>query len=563
MFRHAFYDDLTGLPNRALFLERLGRAVARSRGRSEAIYAVLYLDLDRFKLVNDGLGHHIGNQLLVAIARRLEQCLRPADTVARLGGDEFTILVDDLKDPEGATQLAERVQASLTAPFSLGGQEVYTSASIGIAVSTHGYHRHEDVLRDADIAMYRAKALGKARYEVFDSAMHLHAVSLLKLETDLRRAVEHDEITAHYQPIVSLATGEITGFEALARWRHPQRGLILPDEFIPLAEETGLILTLGPALLREACREVARLRDTRLTISVNLSARQLADDGLLEEIDGALADAGLAAARLKLEVTESAIMSNADAAIAVLLELRTRGIGIQIDDFGTGYSSLSYLQKLPVDTLKIDRSFVSRIDDGGDKAEIVESIIALARSLDLEVIAEGIETERQLEPAAHAEMRRRAGFPAIEGDAHRGLAVSLPGRAALDAVPCRRGLAALAGRQVTRGEAVLDEALRLVPATISDAPVRSETGEAAARRPHVDGPLCILQSSAVGLGLERDDLARAPQGGIGLVRTVNGGQGVGQDVGPVLRAHGRYLVRHGLKRTRAPGRDRNRIDLPR
>jgi len=396
MFRHAFYDDLTELPNRALFLERLGRAVARSRGRSEATYAVLYLDLDRFKLVNDGLGHHIGNQLLVAIARRLEQCLRPADTVARLGGDEFTILVDDLKGPEGATQLAERVQAALTAPFSLAGQEIYTSASIGIAVSTHGYHRHEDVLRDADIAMYRAKALGKARYEVFDSAMHLHAVSLLKLETDLRRAVEHNEITAHYQPIVSLATGEITGFEALARWRHPQRGLVLPDEFIPLAEETGLILTLGPALLREACREVAQLRDARLTISVNLSARQLGGDGLLEEIDEALAAAGLAAARLKLEVTESAIMSNADAAIAVLLELRARGVGIQIDDFGTGYSSLSYLQKLPVDTLKIDRSFVSRIDDGGDKAEIVESIIALARSLDLEVIAEGIETEGQL-----------------------------------------------------------------------------------------------------------------------------------------------------------------------
>jgi diguanylate cyclase (GGDEF)-like protein/PAS domain S-box-containing protein len=396
MFRHAFYDDLTGLPNRALFLERLGRAVARSRGRAESIYAVLYLDLDRFKLVNDGLGHHIGNQLLVAIARRLERCLRPTDTVARLGGDEFTILVDDLKDTEGATQLAERVQVELTTPFSLAGQQVYTSASIGIAVGAHGYHRHEDVLRDADIAMYRAKALGKARYEMFDSAMHLHAVSLLQLETDLRRAVERDEITVHYQPIVSLATGEVTGFEALARWRHPQRGLILPDEFIPLAEETGLILSLGQSLLREACREVAALKDTRLTISVNLSARQLADGGLLETIDEALAETGLAATRLKLEVTESAIMSNADAAIAVLLELRTRGVGIEIDDFGTGYSSLSYLQELPVDTVKIDRSFVCRIDEAGEKAEIVESIIALARSLDLEVIAEGIETERQL-----------------------------------------------------------------------------------------------------------------------------------------------------------------------
>jgi diguanylate cyclase (GGDEF)-like protein/PAS domain S-box-containing protein len=396
LFLHAFYDDLTGLPNRVLFLERLGRAVARSRGRSDAVYAVLYLDLDRFKLVNDGLGHHIGDQLLVAIARRLEQCLRPADTVARLGGDEFTILVDDLKDAEGAIQLAERVQVELALPFSFAGQRVYTSASIGIAVGSHVYHRHEDVLRDADIAMYRAKARGKARYEMFDSAMHLHAVSLLQLETDLRRAVERNEISAHYQPIVSLANGEVVGFEALARWRHSERGLILPDEFIPLAEETGVILALGRSLLREACREVAQLPGSRLTVSVNLSARQLTDAGLLDAIDDALARTGLAAHRLKLEVTESAIMGNADAAIAVLLELRARGVGIQIDDFGTGYSSLSYLQKLPVDTLKIDRSFVSRIDETGEKTEIVESIIALARSLDLEVIAEGIETEHQL-----------------------------------------------------------------------------------------------------------------------------------------------------------------------
>jgi len=396
LFRHAFYDDLTGLPNRVLFLERLGRALARSRGRSDSVYAVLYLDLDRFKLVNDGLGHHIGDQLLVAIARRLEQCLRPADTVARLGGDEFTILVDDLKEVEGATQLAERVQAGLALPFSFAGQHVYTSASIGIAVGTREYHRGEDVLRDADIAMYRAKALGKARYEVFDSAMHLHALSLLQLETDLRHAVERNEITAHYQPIVSLATGEVTGFEALARWQHPQRGLILPDAFIPLAEETGLILPLGRALLREACRQVAQLEDTRLTVSVNLSPRQLGDDGLLATIDEVLVTTAFPANRLKLEITESAIMGNADAAIAVLLELRARGVEIQIDDFGTGYSSLSYLQKLPVDTLKIDRSFVSRIDEPGEKAEIVESIIALARSLDLEVIAEGIENERQL-----------------------------------------------------------------------------------------------------------------------------------------------------------------------
>ena len=396
LFRHAFYDDLTGLPNRALFLERLGRNLARSRGRAEARYAVLYLDLDRFKLVNDGLGHHVGNQLLVAIARRLEQCLRPADTVARLGGDEFTILVDELDAVEAATQLAERIQAALARPFTFAGQQLYTSASIGIALGANGYHRPEDVLRDADIAMYRAKALGKARYEVFDSAMHHHALSLLQLETDLRHAVERDEITAYYQPILSLATGQVTGLEALARWQHPQRGLLLPDVFIPLAEETGLILPLGRGLLRRACREIAALDDPRLSLSVNLSAGQLGDDDLLETIDDVLATSGLRASRLKLEVTESAIMGNAEATIAPLLELRARGVEIHIDDFGTGYSSLSYLQKLPVDALKIDRSFVSRIGAAGEKAEIVESIIALARSLDLEVIAEGIENAQQL-----------------------------------------------------------------------------------------------------------------------------------------------------------------------
>jgi diguanylate cyclase (GGDEF)-like protein/PAS domain S-box-containing protein len=418
LFRHAFYDDLTGLPNRVLFLERLGRALTRSRGRSESLYAVLYLDLDRFKLVNDGLGHHVGDQLLVAIARRLEQCLRPSDTVARLGGDEFTILVDDLKDAQGATQLAERVQAELALPFTFAGQQVYTSASIGIALGGHGYHRHEDVLRDADIAMYRAKAMGKARYQLFDSAMHLHALSLLQLETDLRRAVERNEIILHYQPIVSLATGTVTGFEALARWLHPQRGLILPDDFIPLAEETGLILPLGRALMRDACRQLRRLEDGRLTMSVNISARQLTHGDLLEVVEEALE--GLSPDRLKLEVTESAIMGNAETAVAVLLDLRARGIEIQIDDFGTGYSSLSYLQKLPVNTLKIDRSFVGRIDEAGERAEIVESIIALARSLDLEVIAEGIETERQLSRLRALRCDRGQGYfwgPAMPADA--------------------------------------------------------------------------------------------------------------------------------------------------
>ena len=410
LHRHAFYDDLTGLPNRVLFLERLGRTVARARARAESVFAVLFLDLDRFKTVNDGLGHHVGDQLLVAIARRLERCLRPHDTVARLGGDEFTLLVEDLKDAAGATQLAERVLAELTMPFALGGQDVYTSASIGIALGGHGYHRQEEVLRDADIAMYRAKALGKARYEVFDRAMHLQALNLLQLETDLRRAVDTGEITVHFQPIVALDSGAVCGFEALARWPHPRRGLILPDEFIPLAEETGLILPLGRQLLRLACAQVAALDDPRLSVSVNICARQLVNGDLLAVVEEALADTGLDPARLKLEITESVIMGHADGAVEALLDLRARGIEIQIDDFGIGYSSLSYLQKLPVDTLKIDRSFVTCIDEAGDRAEIVQSIIALARSLDLEVIAEGIETDHQLARLRALRCERGQGY---------------------------------------------------------------------------------------------------------------------------------------------------------
>ena len=410
LFRHAFYDDLTGLPNRVLFLERLGRAVGRARGRTDGGFAVLFLDLDRFKTVNDGLGHHVGDLLLVAIARRLEACVRPGDTVARLGGDEFTVLVEDLKDAGAAEQLAGRVQAELSRPFSLVGHDVYTSASIGIALGGPSYHRHEDVLRDADIAMYRAKTLGKARYEVFDRAMHLQALTLLQLETDLRRAVDLGEVELHYQPVIALDTGAVCGFEALARWPHPRRGLIMPDEFIPLAEETGLILPLGAQLLRRACTQLAALDDPALTISVNICARQLTHGDLLAVVEEALAATGIAPTRLKLEITESVIMGNAEAAAVTLLELRARGIEIQIDDFGIGYSSLGYLQKLPVDTLKIDRSFVAAIDAAGERSEIVQSIIALARSLDLDVIAEGIETDQQLGRLRALRCERGQGF---------------------------------------------------------------------------------------------------------------------------------------------------------
>jgi len=402
LFRHAFYDVLTGLPNRKLFSDRLGRAVERAKRRDDYRFAVLFLDIDRFKLVNDSFGHGVGDELLIAIARRLEHCLRPGDSVARRGGDEFTILVEDIRDAGGATQVAERIQAELTAPFQLDGQEVFTATSIGIAMGGAPHQRPEDLLRDADTAMYRAKALGKARYEVFDSAMHEHAVSILQLETDMRRAIERGDIAVYYEPIVSLQTGTITGLEALARWQHPQRGLVLPEQFIPLAEETGLIVPLGRHVLREACRQLRSLHEwldggePRLTVSVNLSASQLGQADLLDQIDQVVLESGVDPACLKLEITESVIMANAEAATTTLLKLKDRGIQIRLDDFGTGYSSLSYLQRLPVDTLKIDRSFVSRMGAAGEKAEIIGSIVTLARSLGMEVMAEGVETAYQL-----------------------------------------------------------------------------------------------------------------------------------------------------------------------
>ncbi|MDQ3686562.1 MAG: EAL domain-containing protein [Acidobacteriota bacterium] len=411
----AFHDALTGLPNRALFMDHLKMAINRSKRNDERLFAALFLDLDRFKIINDSLGHMVGDQLLVGIARRLESCLRPGDTVARLGGDEFTILLEDLTGAGEASEIAGRVQAELSVPFNLSGHEVFTTASIGIALSTIGYERAEDLLRDADTAMYRAKTLGKKRHEMFDRAMHDRAVSLLQLETDLRRAVERNEFVLEYQPIVSVETNAIRGFEALVRWRHPERGFIPPAEFIPMAEETGLIIPIGQWVLNEACRQMREWQDKlftaeTLTMSVNLSGKQFTQPDLIEQISKTLRDTKLDPRSLKLEITESMVMENIETAIDMLQQIRALGVELSIDDFGTGYSSLSYLHRFPIDTLKIDRSFVSCMNDNSENFEIVRTIITLARSLEMDVIAEGVETENQLQQLRNLECDYVQGY---------------------------------------------------------------------------------------------------------------------------------------------------------
>ena len=399
-FRHAaFHDSLTGLPNRAMFTELLKVEIETVKRSPDHLFAVLFLDLDRFKNINDSLGHTHGDLLLVAFAERLERTLRPIDTLARFGGDEFAILVSDMGDTTDAVRVAQRIQDELRHPFVLDKNSTFATASIGIALSTTSYDRPEDTLRDADIAMYRAKENGKARYEVFDHGMHARAVSRLQLESDLRQAVERKEFCVFYQPIVSLETGRLAGFEALVRWNHPRRGLVLPADFVPVAEETGLIVPIGGWVLAEAC---ARVREWQLaspshrslSLSVNLSARQVAQPDLLERIKQALDDSKLHPHCLKLEITESVVMENAEAAALMFKQLRSLGVQLSIDDFGTGYSSLSYLHRFPLNYLKIDRSFVARLTTDNDNA-IVRTISTLARNLGMEVIAEGIETEEQ------------------------------------------------------------------------------------------------------------------------------------------------------------------------
>jgi diguanylate cyclase (GGDEF)-like protein/PAS domain S-box-containing protein len=404
--RHqALHDPLTGLPNRVLFADRLGHALARLR-RSDGAVGILFLDLDHFKLVNDSLGHHAGDDLLVAVAPRLRQIVRPTDSVARFGGDEFGILLEDIESERDAAEVAERVAAAFARPFVIGGAQHFVTASVGIAIADAATGAPEELIRDADAAMYRAKERGRARYELFDEVMRARAVGRLRVENELRRALERGELRLHYQPVVSLRDGAVTGFEALLRWEHPERGLVGPLEFIWVAEEVGLIDQIGRWVLEEACRQAAQWQALRpdgppVGISVNLSARQVAQRDLPEFVAGVLEERGLEPACLSLEITESVLLEESDAPADVLRALRSTGARLVLDDFGTGYSSLGYLKRLQLDALKVDRSFVDGLGPGEEESAIVQAIVGMAQALKLGVVAEGVETHEQL-----AELRR-------------------------------------------------------------------------------------------------------------------------------------------------------------
>ncbi|MBI2379993.1 MAG: EAL domain-containing protein [Gammaproteobacteria bacterium] len=433
LLHDALHDALTDLPNRALFTDRLEHAIARRKRHASAEFAVLYLDLDRFKIVNDSLGHLVGDKLLIEVSRRLLTCIRLNDTVARLGGDEFCILVEGTESETDAKIVAGRILSRLTDSFQLGDHQVFISTSIGITYSSFDYSRPEELLRDADTAMYHAKAEGKARYAIFDPALHSQAIDRLKLENDLRQAIENGLIEPYYQPILHLASGRVVGFEALARWQDPVRGPVSPVVFIPIAEETGLIHELGLCILRQACRQLHawQRQDPRLaelSISVNLSSRQFSAQ-LLHDIERVLLDTGLAPEHLKLEITESLLMQNFESAREMLDGLRALGAQILLDDFGTGYSSLSYLHRFPLDVLKIDRSFISDLESESQHQVIVRTIRALAASLGLSVVAEGIENIAQCQALEALGCEYGQGYyfarPLAAADAERYLHASI------------------------------------------------------------------------------------------------------------------------------------------
>jgi diguanylate cyclase (GGDEF)-like protein len=428
LLHDALHDQLTQLPNRALFMERLQRAIGARTRHADWLFAVLFIDLDRFKTINDSLGHPAGDALLLEIARRLAGAIRRDDTVsrpgtapgsdttlARMGGDEFTLLVEGIRDPSDAVRIAERIQAALAIPITLEGQEVFTSASVGIAVSTSFHATADDVVRDADLAMYRAKASGGDQCAVFDATMHQHAVKRLQLETDLRKAIDRGELRLHYQPIVRLSDLRVVGFEALIRWQHPERGLLSPAAFLDVAQDAGLLTRIDRWVLAEACTQArgwtpAAPGDPPISVSVNISAQGFGQADIVRQIEQVLRESGLDPARLRLEITESAAMADAERARAVLAELKALGVRLSLDDFGTGYSSLSYLQRFPVDTLKIDRSFVIGMDDNDECRQIVGTILHLARTLKLDVVAEGTETTAQVGYLARLECGFGQGF---------------------------------------------------------------------------------------------------------------------------------------------------------
>lgn len=400
LIHNAFHDDLTGLPNRALLMDRLSHSIRRSTRRQSRPCSVIFIDLDQFKLINDSLGHLAGDSLLVAFSIRLQRAVRPGDTVARLGGDEFVVLLEDVQDLNGTLVVAERITQSLKESFAIDNQEFFITCSMGIVPTSLGYERPEEILRDADAAMYRAKSRGRAQYHVFESAIRTSAISRLSLDRDLRQAVDRGAFRVHYQPIVQInGSVEIAGFEALIRWEHPGRGIVLPSEFIPLAEETGLIQHIGKFVLEEACRQTQQWNtdfSRNFQISVNLSPRQFDETDLPRDVQLTLQQSGLAASNLCMEITEGIIIRSAQKAHQVLTQLQGLGVGISLDDFGTGYSSLSYLNSFPISALKIDRSFVMHLEKKGKHLEIVRSIVELGHKLGLTTVAEGIETIEQL-----------------------------------------------------------------------------------------------------------------------------------------------------------------------
>ena len=457
LVHEALHDPLTGLGNRKLFLDRLEHFLQRAQRNPGYGFAVLFIDLDRFKAINDGLGHQAGDQVIMATAQRLGACLRQVDmvardvpdasadcVVARLGGDEFTILLDDVRDASGPIRVAERLLEALARPIQVGDQQVFVTASIGIAMSASGYADVQVMLRDADIAMFHAKQHGRARWMLFDQGMQEDALRRLRLEADLRLALAAGQLFLQYQPIVSPSDGLIRGFEALLRWRHPVHGLVSPLEFITVAEETGLIGEIGGWVLAQACAQLHRWQQAAppaqaaqppLSMSVNVSALQLADGQLVEQVSAALAACAVAHGSLKLELTESAVMADPERALAIFRQLKALGVRLSLDDFGTGYSSLSHLRRLPIDTLKIDRSFVSAMDRDADKRQIAEVVVMLARTLGMDVVAEGVETQaeldllramgsqyvqgyfyhRPLDPSAATEALRQQRAPALPG----------------------------------------------------------------------------------------------------------------------------------------------------